>query len=209
MDQTGAPTAPSAAPPHATIVMVWDVPSSLVVGETFSVKVGVKCSGECRLANARFGVHDHQGARVAGGTLPGDVWPGTSGLYAADVTLQAPAEQGLYTWSARATGAELGSPHDEGSATFGVRVVSRPDHRVVVEAFDKDSQAPLAGARVVMHPYQAVTDSRGAAELRVAKGTYRLFVSQTRYEMFGLPVEVNGDVTTRAELSLEPVLERN
>jgi hypothetical protein len=60
-----------------------------------------------------------------------------------------------------------------------------------------------------MHPYNAVTDERGIAEVRVAKGAYRLFVSQTRYLTFALPVEVGADVTARAELDLEPVPERN
>jgi len=204
-----AATSSSVAEAHTTSIVVWDVPTSLVVGETFRVKVGIKCSAECRLANAPFGIHDHQGARVADGALPGDLWPGTTGLYVAEVELHAPVEQGLYAWSARAAVGDLGVPHKEGSSTFGVRVVKRPDHCVIVEAFDTDSQAPLAGARVVMHPYQAVTDERGVAELRVAKGSYTLFVSQTRYETFGLPVDVTGDMTTRADLSLEPVLERN
>jgi hypothetical protein len=60
-----------------------------------------------------------------------------------------------------------------------------------------------------MHPYKAVTDERGVAEVRVAKGAYKLFVSQTRYLTFGLPVEVTADMTARAELDLEPVPERN
>jgi hypothetical protein len=60
-----------------------------------------------------------------------------------------------------------------------------------------------------MPPYRAVTDERGVAEVRVAKGAYRLFVSQTRYLTFALPVEVTADMTTRAELDLEPLRERN
>ena len=60
-----------------------------------------------------------------------------------------------------------------------------------------------------MHPYRAVTDERGVAEMRVAKGAYTLFVSQTSYLTFGLPVEVTADMTARAELCLEPVAERN
>jgi hypothetical protein len=80
---------------------------------------------------------------------------------------------------------------------------------VTVEAVDRESQIPVAGARVVMHPYKAVTDERGVAEVRVAKGSYRLFVSQMKYVTFGVPLDVTADVTTRAELDVEPVLERN
>ena len=79
----------------------------------------------------------------------------------------------------------------------------------MVETVDMASQTPLSGARVVMHPYMAVTDERGVAELRVAKGAYKLFVSQTRYLIFGLPIDVTTNITVRAELELEPVLERN
>ena len=62
---------------------------------------------------------------------------------------------------------------------------------------------------MVMHPYKAVTDERGVAEVRVAKGAYKLFVSQSKYLTFGLPVEVTADMMARAELDLEPVTERN
>ena len=106
-------------------------------------------------------------------------------------------------------GSDVGIPHAEGSISFGVRVVSHPEFLVTVETVDKVSQTPLRGARVVMHPYKAVTDERGVAEVRVAKGAYKLFVSQTGYLTFGLSVEVTADMTARAELDLEPVPERN
>jgi hypothetical protein len=43
----------------------------------------------------------------------------------------------------------------------------------------------------------------------VAKGAYKLFVSETAYLTFDLSVEVTADMAARAELELEPVLERN
>lgn len=203
--------------PHTTNIVVWDVPSAIAVGERFTLKVGIKCSSECRPVNWNVRIYDHDGSEAATETLPDESWPGTTGLSVAEVELQAPEEEGLYTWSAkgpsteRAAGArsEAAIPHAEGSANFGVRVVRRPDCLVTVEALDQESRAPLSGARVVMHPYRAVTDERGVAEVRVAKGAYQLFVSQTRYLTFGLPLEVEADTTTRAELHLEPVQERN
>jgi hypothetical protein len=45
--------------------------------------------------------------------------------------------------------------------------------------------------------------------VQVARGAYTLFVSQTRYLTFGLPIDVDADMTARAELYLEPVPERN
>jgi len=195
--------------PHATHVVAWDTPSAVVAGERFRMKVGIKCSSECDLTNRDFGIYDHEGARAATSTLSGDRWHGTTGLYFAEVELEAPAREGLYTWSVRSAGSDVAIPHAEGSISFGIRVVSHPEYRVTVEAIDKASQTPLSGARVVMHPYRTVTDERGVAEVRVAKGSYQLFVSQTSYLTFGLPVKVTADMTARVELDLEPVPERN
>ena len=195
--------------PHTTLVVTWDTPSAVVIGERFRLKVGIKCSNQCDFSNIGFGIYDHTGAQVGRSALSGDRWPGTAGLYVAEVELEAPAHEGLYTWSVRGAGPDAGIPHTEGSISFGVRVVSRPEYRITVEAVDKDSQTPLSGARVVMHPYKAITDEHGIAELPVAKGTYTLFVSQTKYLTFGVPVEVTADMKTRAELELEPVPERN
>ena len=194
---------------HTTSVVAWDIPSAIVVGERFRIKVGIKCSNECPLTNRDFGIYDHEGAKVATGTLLGDRWPGTTGLYVAEVDLEAPSGEGLYTWSVKGPGSDVGIPHAEGSISFGVRVVSHPEYLLTVETVDKLSQTPLMGARVVMHPYKAVTDERGVAEVRVAKGAYKLFVSQTKYLTFGLPVEVTADMTAKAELDLEPAPERN
>ncbi len=195
--------------PHTTNVVVWDIPSAVVVRERFRINVGIKCSDECDLTKSDFEIHDHEGTRAATGTLTGDQWPGTTGLYVAEVELQAPAAEGLYTWSVNIPGSDGEIPHAEGSTSFGVRVVSHPDYLVTVEAFDRESQQPLSAARVVMHPYKAVTDEHGKAEVRVAKGTYTLFVSQTRYLTFGMSIDVAADMTARAELDVEPVTERN
>jgi hypothetical protein len=195
--------------PHTTSVIAWDIPSAVVVGEKFRIKVGIKCSTECSLTNREFGVYDHEGTPVATGTLSGDCWPGTSGLHVAEVELEGPAENNLYTWSVKCPEWDAGVPHAEGSVSFGLRVVSHPECVVTVHTVDRVSQTPLSGARVVMHPYKAVTDERGVAEVRVVKGSYKLFVSQTSYLTYGLPVEVTADMTARAELDLEPVTERN
>jgi hypothetical protein len=194
--------------PHTTNVVVWDIPSTIVVGERFKVKVGIKCAHECPLAGRNFEVWSHEATLKGRGKLSDERWPGTSALYVGDIELDAPAQEGLYTWTVKGPStSEI--PHAEGSASFGVRAVTHPECLVTVEAIDQVSQAPISGARVVMHPYKAVTDERGVAQVRVAKGAYQLFVSQTRYLTFGVPVEVAADITARAELFLEPVQERN
>jgi hypothetical protein len=207
---TAADISPDAnAAPHTTYVVAWDVPADVVVREKFRIRVGVKCAFECDLANSDFGIYDHEGTQVAAGTLPGERWPGSVGLYVSEVELEAPPLEGLYTWRVKRRESDPGIPHAESSIDFGVRVVGRPEHLVTVEAVDKVTQTPLSGARMVMHPYRVVADEHGVARVRVAKGAYTLFVSQTNYLTFGLPIEVTKDMTARVELDLEPVVERN
>jgi hypothetical protein len=199
---------PFTVKPHTTSLAVWDIPSAVLAGERFKVKVGIKCSSECDLKNRNFGIYNQVGAEVGTVTLSGDRWSGT-GLHFAELELEAPAEEDLHTWSIRYAGSSVGIPHDESSASFGIRVVGHPECLVTVETIDRETQVPLSGAGVVMHPYRAIADAHGVAELRVVKGEYQLFVSQTNYLTFALPVEVTANMTARAELELEPVPERN
>ncbi len=109
------------------------------------------------------------------------------------------------TGDAAATGvvAEPGAvagAHAGGRARFGVRVVSAPECRVTVVALDAESRTPVEGARVVAHPYRAVTDARGMAELQVPAGQYRLFVSGKGCIPFRFDGAVTADTTIRAEL---------
>src|ERR1700687_3103467 len=52
--------------------------------------------------------------------------------------------------------------------------------------------------------YRALTDERGMAKLKVAKGRYKLFVSGFQYIAYQGIIDVTGDVTARAELTSEP-----
>lgn len=195
--------------PHTTRVIAWDAPPTVVAGDTFTIKIGIKCSSECVFANKAFEIYDHHGAQIATGKLSGAIWPGTSGLYSQALELTAPSAAGLHRWTVRCAGKDVETPHTEDAATFSVRVVSPPECLITVEVVDKVSQEPLADARVTLHPYRAVTDRRGFAEMKVAKGAYDLFVAKTKYLTLGLPVEVGADMTARAELDLEPEIERN
>ena len=108
------------------------------------------------------------------------------------------------TGDAGACEVDSGAPavaHTAGTARFGVRVVSAPACVVTVVALDAESRNPVEGARVLAHPYRAVTDRRGVAELRVPAGTYRLFVSGRGCEPFRFDGELKADTTIRAELA--------
>jgi aspartyl-tRNA synthetase len=57
---------------------------------------------------------------------------------------------------------------------------------------------------VLLHPYRALTDERGMAKVKVAKGRYTLLVSGFNYIGHERIIDVTGDVSARAELAVEP-----
>jgi hypothetical protein len=192
------------AMPHAANVSVWGLPSAIPAGERFNFKIGIKCSAGCKLAGRALSITDHDGAQVAAAKLRDDVWPGTSALYFAEVEAQAPRAPGDFMWQVTTPVSEQGVPHAAGSCGFSVKVVAPPDHEVTVEAFDGDTQTPIRGAHVLLHPYRALTDERGVAKVKVAKGRYTLFVSGFNYIGHERIIDVTSDVTARAELAVEP-----
>jgi hypothetical protein len=189
---------------HAASVNAWGMPSAIAVGETFSFKVGIRCSAGCGLAGRQVFVFDHKGAQVAAGHLCDDAWPDTQALYFVELHAKAPRETGDYVWRVETPGSDSGAPHAAGLSTFTVKIVAAADHEVAVEAFDAEKQAPIKGAHVLLHPYRAFTDDNGVARVRVAKGTYKLFVSGFNYIAYENIIDVGNDCTIRAELTVEP-----
>jgi hypothetical protein len=189
--------------PHATRVVVWDTPPAIERGKRFAVRLGVACSARCPPAGWAVEVRDHDGELRTTSALSDEPWPGTDALYHAEVALTAPDAEGLYTWEAAALTDGADVAHAGGSARFGVRVVSPPACLLTVVAVDAESGDPVAGAKVAAHPYRAVTDARGVAEMRVPAGRYRLFVSGKRHAPFRFDGEVQADTTIRAELAHE------
>ena len=82
-------------------------------------------------------------------------------------------------------------------------MATAPDCEVTVRAVDKEKQTPIKGARVVMHPYRALTDDSGIARVRVAKGQYDILVSGSHYLPVCTRVEITADTTTSAELDAD------
>jgi hypothetical protein len=189
--------------PHDTRVVVWDVPATIECGETFRVKLGVKCSAECQTDGWTVEVRDHEGKMRATATTSGEPWPDTTGLHYVEAELTAPDGEGLHTWEARALTENLEIPHAEGVARFGVRAVPTPECLLTVVAIDRESQTPVVAAKVVLHPYKTFTDKLGVAEVRVPQGEYRLFVSGGQYFPFRAECEIKADVTIRAELLVD------
>jgi hypothetical protein len=189
---------------HPASMNVWGLPSAIAAGGRFRFNVGIKCSAGCRLTGRPVSIFDCDGAQVGGASLHDDVWPGTGALYFAEVEAQAPLTPGDYQWQVETPESDSGAPHVAGSFTFAIKVVPPPDHEVTAEAFDSDKQTPIKGAHVLLHPYRAFTDATGVAKVKVAKGRYSLFVSGFNYIAYQDSIDVAGDVTIRAELTVEP-----
>ena len=188
---------------HAVQLNVWDVPSATVAGERFKVAVGVRCSAGCDLGGRELRLFDQEGAQAGAVKLGRDVWPGTESLYFAEIEARAPLAAGSHQWEAKIAGRDSEQPHAAGSLPVAVRVVSPPDCEVTVRAADRETHAPIQGARVVMHPYRAVTDENGIAKVRVTRGRYDILVSGSKYLPVCASVEVTADMITSAELDFD------
>jgi hypothetical protein len=193
-----------AAKAHAASVGVWGLPSAIVAGERFRLKVGVKCSAGCKLAGKTLGIFDHEGRQVGDGRLLNEVWPGTSALYFAEVEAKAPLTTGTYAWQVRAPGSPFPPPHAAGACTLSINVVGTPDCELTVAAFDRATQMPIKGAHILVHPYRTSTEETGVAKVKVIKGRYKLYVSGFNYIPCETTIDIEGDVATRVELAQEP-----
>ena len=183
---------------------MWDVPSPVVVNGSFTVMVGMTCSVGCQLTGRLIVVRNEAGATVCEGRLGDTPWPGTSALYGAEVTLAAPAGEGMYTWSVTFAGTESALPHPDASATFSFRTARPPEHRVTVTVIERDTEAPLEKVQVRLGVYRAATDERGQARLEVPTGRYELNVWKLGYETHPKTVEVTEGVTIHVKAVFTP-----
>jgi hypothetical protein len=190
---------------HALQLTVWDVPSATGAGERFRIAVGARCPAGCNLGGRELSIFTQEGAQAVTAKLGRDVWPGTEALYFAEVEAQAPPAAGSHSWEAKIPGWDAEPPHAACSCPISVRVVAAPDCVVTVKAVDRETQAPIRGARVVMHPYRALTGDDGVAKIRVARGQYDILVSGSQYLAASTSVEVTDDFTTCAELDSDQV----
>jgi len=213
--EEGVPHEESSAPfpfiikPHSTSMAVWDAPSPIVVSDKFKLKVGVRCSAECKLTGQEVEIYDQGGGKVATGTL-GDVpWQDTAGLYWAEVEVEAPITEGFYSLDVKFPKPDLELPHEGAASSFASRTVRPPEHVVTVEVIDKEKNTPLKKAVVTLHSsgttYREYTDEGGVAKLSVPKGEYELLAVTIDYLEFRMAAyEVAGDATIKAELIYWP-----
>ncbi len=189
---------------HAASVNVWGVPSAIPVGETFTFKVGIKCSAGCKLAGRQVAVFDHEGAQVAEGHLRDDPWPDTSALYFVELQAKAPREKGDYRWRVETPGSESGLPHAAGSSDVRGQGRGRGRSRSHRRSVRRRERGPDQGRPCPSPSLPRAHRRHGVAKVRVAKGTYKLFVSGFNYIAYENVIDVAGSMAIRAELAVEP-----
>jgi hypothetical protein len=189
---------------HTTSLAVWAVPSPVVIGERFSVKVGAKSSGGCSLAGRGIAISDTSGAAVGRGTLSETPWPGTSALYWAEVELPAPTQEGLAWYAADFAAADAVIPHDGSASRFSVAIVRPPEHRLTIVVREKDSRAPIEHAEIRLGAYAAATDPSGHAEVAVPEGSYELTVWKAGYDTPVRMLDISADLGIEIEAEALP-----
>ena len=190
--------------PHGTSLAVWDIPSPVLKGQPFTIKVGAKSAANSDLRGLGIAVHDANGAVAARGRLRDTPLPGTAALYWDEVELIAPAEEGLSRWSVRFAADSLALPHDGTAAEFSAMVSRPPEHRLTVKVIEQKSKEPIADAQVRLGPFRGTTDPAGIAEVMMPKGTYDLHVWKSAYEAPGRPIEIEGDLSVEVEALFVP-----
>jgi carboxypeptidase family protein len=194
-------------PPEVISLAVWDIPSPVVAGERFAIKVGAKSSAEIALTGSGIEICDGGGIALAQGYLAAAPLPGTSALYWVELEVPAPAAPGMHAWSARFAPVDLALEHKDAIYKFDVLVVPPPEHRLTVRVVERDSETPIEDAQVRLGAYRAATDRSGHAEIALPKGSYNLTVWKVGYEAPQTSVEMTADLTL--EVAVAPVPEEN
>jgi hypothetical protein len=195
---------------HDISVVVWDIPRPVVKDHPFTVKVGVACAAQCPLTGHRVAVHANAGAAPTFARLGDAPWPGTIGLYWAEVVLPGPATEGRHEGTVIFSGADDGGAdaesglHAATSVRFTCTAAGTPEHSVTMVAVDAASRTPVERVELRLGPYRATTDGRGTATIAVPSGSYDLVVWKPDFEAAPVSLTVSGDVAVEIEMRIVP-----
>lgn len=184
---------------NRTSIAVWGISSPVLMGDRFRITVGAKSSGKYNLRGARVAIYDQAGTEVIRGVLGVTSWPGTSGVYWAELDVTAPLEDGVVSWSVRLVEKKrAGTPRDA-FCSFDVVIVRPPEHFVTVIVREKATSAPIKDAGVRVGVYRADTDESGRARVGTAKGLSEVRVWKAGYKISPRIVDVFGDSTVEID----------
>jgi hypothetical protein len=186
---------------------VWAIPSPVVTRRPFAIKVGAKSAIGCDLTGMHIAVCDAAGAVLASGVLGDTPWPGTSSLHWAELTLVAPDESGMFSWSVTFDAVGLALPHQGSSSRFSIAIVDPPEHKLTIRVVEQQTASPIENAQVRLGAYRATTGGSGFAELMVPKGAYDLNVWKSGYDAPKTTITVDADCAV--EVAIAPIPEEN
>jgi hypothetical protein len=190
--------------PHETSLAVWAIPSPVVTGQPFAIKVGAKSAAASDLTGMPISVRDEAGAVLASDFLGEKPWPGTTALYWSELVLTAPAEAGMFSWSVEFAAAGLALPHHGASSRFCIAIVHPPEHKLTVKVIERENATPIENAQVRLGAYRAATATSGIAELILPKGSYDVNVWKPGYEAPNTTIAIDGDVAVEILLAAVP-----
>jgi hypothetical protein len=189
---------------HRTSLATWDVPSPVVAGERFSVKVGAKCTACCALNGQQVELRDDKGGILAVGKLGETVWPGTDGLYWTELEATAPDGEGLHNCCVAFSACDHALPHQGASAALSFVTVPPGRHQVCVAIVERETRAPVAEAQVRLGFYRSASDELGIARFTAPTGKHRLFVWKADFSAPEQMVDVEQDLDLIVEAEALP-----
>jgi hypothetical protein len=189
---------------HRTSLAAWDVPSPVIAGEKFSVKVGAKCTASCALNGQQVELRDEKGGVLAIGHLGETVWPGTEGLYWTEMEAIAPDDEGLHTCSVAFSACDHALPHQGAMAALSFVTAGPGRHRVSVAIVERETRAPIAEAQVRLGYHRSASDESGVARFMAPSGKHRLFVWKADFSAPEQMVEVEQDLELIVEAEALP-----
>jgi hypothetical protein len=166
---------------------VWDVPTPVIAGGKFAVKIGAKSATKRQLGGQLVEITDATGIVVASGTLGNTPRPGTEALYCTALDVPAPKQE-IAEFTVRLAGAE-----DAVATRFSAAVAAKPAYTLSVTVAERDSKEPLDGVEIRIGPFQARTGKDGRAELKVSRGDFQIQLWRTAHIAEPQPIRVGRD----------------
>jgi len=186
---------------HGTSMAVWNVPTPIEFGVSFSPRIGVRCDDGCALSGAAVEVIDGEGKVVAAGTLGTVPWSGTEDLYWTEVEMRAPTDGVYHQWTARFPEGDVASAQHAGVNQLFALSTTRPAQcTVTVSVRDTPTNEPVESAYVRLGLYTVYTDGSGVAKVSLPKDRYDFVVWKSKRRMQRTTIEVTRDEELKVEL---------
>ncbi|MDR0514316.1 MAG: carboxypeptidase-like regulatory domain-containing protein [Coriobacteriaceae bacterium] len=193
--------------PHRVSLAAWDIPMPvLATGPqgVVTLSIGAKCNKGCLLSGHRIRVWDAQGNEVASAVLGEETQEGTDALYKVPLAIPIPESEGPYPYTLGFNG-DQDHPESRGSLAFFV--AGKAEHMLTIGVLDAQTNKPVAGALVALHPHTGHTDAEGQAAIAASKGQACLRIKAEGYEPYQATLLVAADASLNVELLPKPLYE--